>query len=161
MTNECPMTNDQAGRTSVRHRYACWNLVIGISSFIGHWSLVIGHSIGQPLLVALFLTSASTPALAAANYIYHEQSTRSALEDAGSNDCSGAQPYLDVFSPAHGQAYLLRFRVEYHSQTDRARVYYTTDGSAPSGSLGNASNTTQVIVADYSCTASDAGNTTD
>ena len=156
MTNQCQMTNDQVGRSSVC-RYPGWNLVIGTWSFIGHWSLVIGHC----FLVSLGLTFAPTRALAAANYIYHEQSTRSALEDAGSNDCSGAQPYLDVLSPAHGQAYLLRFRVEYHSQTDRARVYYTTDGSVPSGSLGNASNTTQVIVADYSCTASDAGNTTD
>src|SRR4051794_22185299 len=132
MTNECPMTNDQVWRSSIRDRHPVWNLVIGAWSFIGHWSLVIGHF----LLVSLFLTSASTPALAVANFIYHEQSTRSALEDAGSNDCAGAQPYLEILSPLSGQPCVLRFRVEYHSQTDQARVYYTTDGSVPSGSLG-------------------------
>src|SRR2546428_17714 len=35
MTKEFPMSNDQCGR--------CASLVIGIWSFIGHWSLVMGH----------------------------------------------------------------------------------------------------------------------
>src|SRR5438477_9203035 len=35
MTKEFPMSNDQCGR--------CRSLVIGIWSFIDHWSLVIGH----------------------------------------------------------------------------------------------------------------------
>jgi len=149
------MTNDQVWLSSARHLCPVWGLVIRVWSLFGHLSLVIGHL----FLISLLLTSASTSL--AANFIYHEQSTRSAIEDAGSNDCVGAQPYVEVLSPASGQPYSLRFRVEYHSQTDQARVYYTTDGSTPIGSLGNASNSTRVIVADYFCTASDAGNTTD
>src|SRR5882724_494486 len=48
MTNECSMTNDQ----SCNHQGApdrlkpglqTWELVIEAWSFIGHWSLVIGH----------------------------------------------------------------------------------------------------------------------
>ena len=45
MTNECPMTNDQARVSSGCDRHPSWNLVIGTWSFVGHWSLVVGHSV--------------------------------------------------------------------------------------------------------------------
>src|SRR5437868_3689672 len=42
MTSECPMTNDhRAGAPANGNRP--WSLDIGAWSFIGHWSLVIGH----------------------------------------------------------------------------------------------------------------------
>src|SRR2546426_7583209 len=85
----------------------------------GFSRLVIGHfSPAALILVIVLLALLPTSARAAANFVYHEQSTRSALEDSSSNDCVSAQPYVEVLSPTSGQAYGLRFRVEYHGQTD-------------------------------------------
>src|SRR6266567_3767853 len=57
-------------------------------------------------LVLLVFALAALPqrVQAAANFVYHEQSTRSALEDATSTDCSTAQPYLDLLAPSSTQA---------------------------------------------------------
>lgn len=91
-------------------------------------------------LVALLLTSS---AFAEANYVYHERTT--------SNPGCGGQ-YVDVLVPTSAQAVNIRFKVEYQNYTDRVRVYYTTDGSTPSGSFGTGSGTTLVIAATYNCT---------
>src|SRR5947207_4606342 len=146
MTNEYPMTNDQCPTRPNTGPRRLWTVVIGTWSFIGYWSLNIGHC------VLLFTMASPQRGLAAASFIYHERSTRSALEGASAPDCPDGQPYVEILSPALDQPAVLRFRIEYHLATDQARVYYTIDGTDPAGSLGNGSNSTRVAVADYSCT---------
>ncbi len=87
-----------------------------------------------------------TPALAraTANYVYHEQTTTSVGGACG--------PYLTRPAPAATQSYPLEFKIEYQFYTDNAFLYYTTDGTAPSGSHGTASGTSQAIAASYACT---------
>src|SRR5947209_6297758 len=106
-----------------------------------------GWSLARTVLCALLLMGFVYHGLAQANYVYHERTTRSVLEDVTTTDCVDLQPYVQVLSPASGQESVLRFRVEYHLQSDQARVYYTTDGSDPRGSLGNGFNSTRVITA--------------
>ena len=55
-------------------------------------------------------------------------------------------------NPSSAQSYLLRWKVEYQNFTTQLRVYYTTDGSTPSGSFGVGSGTTSVLVGNYQCT---------
>jgi uncharacterized repeat protein (TIGR01451 family) len=119
--------------------------------------------VARLIAVLLFSLALCAPgsALAAANYVYHEQTTRSALEDANATDCTNAQNYVEILAPFSDQAYVLRFRVEYHLYTDQARVYYTIDGSTPSGSLGVGVGTTRVLTADYVCTATETAVITD
>jgi hypothetical protein len=126
-------------------------------------------------LVCLYTATAS----AEANFVYHEQTnnfvaTPLCSPSGGTNtgcgryventDRSGS-PGFQVYQP---ETYILHFKVEFQFFTNQARVYYTTDGSNPCGSFGNvgnvtqpngtpcgASNTTQVAVANYSCTYDD------
>ena len=81
---------------------------------------------------------------ATANYVYHERT--------GNNPGCGANPYVDVLNPSSSQAVNFCIKVEYQFFTDNVRVYYTTDGSAPAGSFGAPSGTTQVAVGSFSCT---------
>jgi hypothetical protein len=113
--------------------------------------------------VALCLCSQS--ALATANYVYHEQTgnfTAAPTCPSGATDTacgryventdrSGAAGF-QIYSP---ESYSLHFKVEFQFFTNSLRVYYTTDGSNPSGSFGTPFGTTQVAVASYSCTYSD------
>ena len=81
---------------------------------------------------------------AAANFVYHERTN---------NNTGGiCGPYVTTLTPTSSQAYALQFKIEFQSFTDRARVYYTTDGTTPSGAFGVPSGTTQVLTAAYSCT---------
>jgi MYXO-CTERM domain-containing protein len=87
-----------------------------------------------------------TPAIAGAtaNYVYHEQTTSPTGGTCGN--------YLTTPAPGPSDAYPLEYRIEYQFFTDTTVVYYTTDGSAPSGAFGVPGGTTQVVAGTYSCT---------
>jgi hypothetical protein len=118
-------------------------------------------SVAACVLVCLCAQSA----LATANFVYHEQTANfvaaptcpSGATDSAcgryveNTDRSGAAGF-QIYSP---ESYTLRFKVEFQFFTNQLRVYYTTDGSNPSGSFGTPFGTTQVAVASYSCTYSD------
>ncbi|HEX8558477.1 MAG TPA: lamin tail domain-containing protein [Pyrinomonadaceae bacterium] len=107
----------------------------------------------------------SATATATANFVYHEQTANfvatptcpSGGTDAAcgryveNTDRSGAAGF-QIYSP---ETYSLHFKVEFQFFTNQARVYYTTDGSNPSGSFGTPFGTTQVATANYTCTYSD------
>jgi uncharacterized repeat protein (TIGR01451 family) len=96
------------------------------------------------ILTAIFSVALAPQAFGVANYVYHERT----VNDPG---CGGS-PYVTILNPSSAQAYNLRFKVEYQFFTDSLRVYYTTDGSAPSGSKGVPSGTTAVALGSYACT---------
>ncbi|WP_338874437.1 T9SS type A sorting domain-containing protein [Spirosoma sp. SC4-14] len=87
--------------------------------------------------------------VAEANYVYHEQT-----QNTITSGCS--QPFMSAATNAvyDNIAVTIGFKVEYQFYTDQVRVYYTTDGSTPSGAYGTGSGTTQVLVASYACTSS-------
>lgn len=122
----------------------------------------------KPLLsIAAFVLVclSSATASATANFVYHEQTANfvatPTCPSAGTDttcgryventDRSGAGGF-QIYSP---ETYSLHFKVEFQFFTNQARVYYTTDGTAPSGSFGTGSGTTQVATASYTCTYSD------
>ncbi|MCA1621376.1 MAG: chitobiase/beta-hexosaminidase C-terminal domain-containing protein, partial [Acidobacteria bacterium] len=108
---------------------------------------------------------ASADASATANFVYHEQTANfvatptcpSGGTDTAcgryveNTDRSGAAGF-QLYSP---ETYSLHFKVEFQFFTNQARVYYTTDGTDPSGSFGTPSGTTQVAAASFTCTYSD------
>ncbi|HEV2708344.1 MAG TPA: lamin tail domain-containing protein [Pyrinomonadaceae bacterium] len=107
----------------------------------------------------------SSNAFATANFVYHEQTANfvatptcpsggtdtSAGRYVENTDRSGAAGF-QIFSP---ETYTLHFKIEFQFFTNQLRVYYTTDGSNPSGSFGTPLGTTQVAVASYNSTYSD------
>src|SRR5439155_19689950 len=108
------------------------------------------------LSAAKFLTAMIAVALAphafgTANYVYHER-TLNDVTGGALGSCVSAQSYVPTLNPPAAAAYVLRFKVEYQFFTDSLRVYYTTDGSTPSGSKGVASGTASVAVGAYQCT---------
>src|SRR2546430_6669498 len=110
------------------------------------------------ILAALALTTRL--ALATANYVYHEQ-TGNDVTSGLASDCGGPQVYVPIAHPASSQSYFFRFKVEFQFDTDTLKIYYTTDGSNPSGSFGIPSGSTQVIDGAYQCTFSFGGNQID
>lgn len=117
------------------------------------------------LSASALLCLLSTSALATANYVYHEQTSNfvatptcpSGATDTScgryveNTDRSGAAGF-QIYSP---EAYTLHTKIEFQFFTNQVRVYYTTDGSTPSGSFGTPFGTTQVATASYTCTYSD------
>src|SRR3712207_4196193 len=112
-------------------------------------------------LVCLFTATAN----ATANFVYHEQTNNfvatptcpsggtdtSCGRYVENTDRSGAAGY-QVYAP---ETYSLHFKVEFQFFTNQVRVYYTTDGSNPSGSFGTPFGTTQVAAASYTWVYSD------
>lgn len=108
---------------------------------------------------------------ATANFVYHEQTNNfvaTPVDDPGggcggggtdttcgryveNTDRSGA-PGFQIYAP---ETYNLHFKVEFQFFTNQVRVYYTTDGTTPSGSFGTGFGTTQVATASYTCVYSD------
>ena len=82
---------------------------------------------------------------AEANYIYHTRDMNDPMPG-----CNGT-PYVSDFSPTVGELCTLAFKVEYQFYTNTAAIYYTTDGSNPSGAFGTGSGTTQVVLANFEC----------
>jgi hypothetical protein len=100
----------------------------------------------RSLGAALSILLAAESALAAANRVHHEQST---IVLTGGT-CGF---YLDRLIPNDTQAYPLRFKIEFAGDTVQQRVYYTTDGSSPTGAFGIGTGTTHVLnVAQPPCT---------
>ncbi|HEX6185241.1 MAG TPA: lamin tail domain-containing protein [Pyrinomonadaceae bacterium] len=118
-------------------------------------------SFAAAVIVCLNATTAS----ATANFVYHEQTANFVATPtcpSGGTDTSCGR-YVEntdrsgslgfqIYSP---ETYTLHFKVEFQFFTNQARVYYTTDGSTPSGSFGTPFGTTQVATASYTCTYSD------
>jgi hypothetical protein len=95
-------------------------------------------------IMAMVLCGFASRASAVANYVYH---------DAATADIGGTcGTYRDNLAPGPGDAVTVRFKVEYQGSTNRVRLYYTTDGSAPSGAYGVASGATTAVTAAYVCT---------
>ena len=125
-----------------------------------------------PLAAFALVCLLSATASATANYVHHEQTNNfvaTPTDDPGggcggtgtdtscgryveNTDRSGSDGF-QIYSP---ETYSLRFKVEFHFFTDSANVYYTTDGSDPSGSLGTPFGTTKVATASYTCEFSDS-----
>ena len=118
-----------------------------------------------PLAAFALVCLCTATASATANFVYHEQTSNfvatptcpSGGTDTAcgryveNNDRSGS-PGFQIYAP---ETYSLHFKVEFQFFTNQARVYYTTDGSNPSGSFGTPFGTTQVATATYTCTYSD------
>ena len=106
-------------------------------------------SIGAIIVIALVLT-VSLRVFGTANYVYHEKTENFV------NGSSGTKYF--VTSGGHGttpwstDTVSVNFKVEYQNYTNQVRLYYTTDGSTPSGSFGTASGTTTVLTCSYSST---------
>ncbi len=100
----------------------------------------------KPLALVLAALALLTPAFASAtaNYVYHEQTTNIVGGTCGT--------YVTHLTPTSAQTYPLELKIEYQFYTDNAVVYYTTDGSTPSGAMGVASGTTATVPASYTCT---------
>ena len=127
-------------------------------------------SIVIPLL-SIFCLSAERVG-ATANFVYHEQTNNfvaaPTCPSSGTDTACGryvenidrdAAAGFQVYST---ETYTLHFKVEFPFYTNQVRVYYTTDGSRPCGAFGGPdgrscliSNTTQFVVANYTCTYQD------
>src|SRR6266446_4723840 len=92
-------------------------------------------------ITALFGFNKQT--FAEANYVYHEATT---------NNPGCGPNYRSVQTPNSSQTLTVAWKVEFQFYTDNVRLYYTTDGSNPSGAFGTGSGTTQVITGSYNCT---------
>jgi hypothetical protein len=97
---------------------------------------------------AILLLLGLQSARATPNYVYHEQTSNVVLP-------CGAGVYMAPLKPLGNQAVTIRYKVEYEYWWNQAAVYYTTDGSAPSGAFGVGAGTTQVLAAAWDC--KDAG----
>jgi hypothetical protein len=82
---------------------------------------------------------------AEANYVYHTRDMNDPMPG-----CNGT-PYVSDYTPTTGQLCTLAFKVEYQFYTNTAAIYYTTDGSNPSGAFGVGTGTTQVAMANFEC----------
>lgn len=100
------------------------------------------------VLWSIFVLTGMMPLqlLAEANYVYHTRDMGDPMP--GCNQT----PYVSNYTPSLGSAVTLAFKVEYQFYTNTAALYYTTDGSNPSGAFGVPSGTTQVVMANFDCT---------
>ena len=118
-----------------------------------------------PLAAFALVCLTSATASATANFVYHEQTANfvatptcpsggtdtSCGRYVENTDRSGALGF-QIYTP---ETYSLHYKVEFQFFTNQARVYYTTDGTTPTGSFGTPFGTTQVATASYTCTYSD------
>ncbi|MEP6614967.1 MAG: hypothetical protein ABJA57_00240 [Ginsengibacter sp.] len=94
------------------------------------------------LAVLLTFQSFST-----ANFIYHEHTMNTVGGSCG--------VFVSNLSPTSADAVVIQFAIDYQGFTNRARIYYTTDGTIPTGDHGTGFGTTQVLTAAYVCTYTD------
>jgi hypothetical protein len=83
-------------------------------------------------LLILFLSGHSE-----ANYVYHEASTNTIGLT--------ALQFRDRMVPNRTQSVKIGFKIEWEGYWNQARIYYTTDGTNPSGAFGVGAGTTQVL----------------
>ncbi len=74
---------------------------------------------------------------AEADYVYHEATTNTI-------GLTSLQ-FRDVMTPNRTQSVKIGFKIEFQFYWNQARIYYTTDGSNPSGAFGVGNGTTQVV----------------
>lgn len=74
---------------------------------------------------------------AEADYVYHEATTNTI----GLTSLR----FRDVLTPDRTQTVRIGFKIEFQFYWNQARIYYTTDGSNPSGAFGVGNGTTQVV----------------
>jgi len=72
-----------------------------------------------------------------ADYVYHEATTNTI----GLTSLR----FRNILTPDRTQAVRIGFKIEFQFYWNQARIYYTTDGSNPSGAFGVGSGTTQVV----------------
>jgi hypothetical protein len=101
-------------------------------------------------LTLALLTMGTTLAMAEANYVYHEATT------APVNGVSGTT-FRSLMQPNSAQTMTIGFKSEFQYYTNQAWLYYTNDGSTPSGAFGTGSGTTQVVAASFVGTFGGAG----
>jgi len=94
------------------------------------------------ILCLITFLGASADLFAEANYVYHEQTT--ANPGCGPN-------YMSTTTPNNAASVQLAWKVEYQFYTTNTVVYYTTDGTNPSGAFGVGTGTTQVLTGSYNC----------
>jgi hypothetical protein len=82
-----------------------------------------------------------------ANFVVHEHTTNSVGGACGN--------YVSNLNPTSAQTVTIQFAIDYATFTNRAKVYYTTDGTTPNGNHGIPSGTTQVLTAAYVCQYTD------
>ena len=105
------------------------------------------------LVCWLTIAFATPSALATANYVYHEQTMNLTGGTCGN--------YLDTPAPDSTDTYPLRVKIEYQFYTTNVSVYYTADGTMPSGTYGTPVGNSTVVPGVYSCTFAFAGQTID
>jgi len=74
---------------------------------------------------------------AEADYVYHEATTNTI-------GLTSLQ-FRDIMTPNRTQSVKIGFKIEFQFYWNQARIYYTTDGSNPSGAFGVGNGTTQVV----------------
>jgi hypothetical protein len=112
-----------------------------------------GHKMKQNLLVLFFTVSQLLSVTSGQNYlVYHERST-------SSTGC-GTVNYLNHIQPAPSDSVSISFKVSSQLNAGQAVVYYTTDGSNPSGTLGQPTGTTQVVAGVFGCGSNNYINVT-
>lgn len=79
-------------------------------------------------------------------YLVHQSSVTTV-----SNPCSGSGSYWNI-TPTVGSALVLQWNIENKLSWTNTGIYYTTDGSTPSGSRGVGFGTTQFIAGSWICT---------
>ncbi len=96
-------------------------------------------------VVSFFLGGAllASSSFGEANYVYHERS----VNVPGCNSI----PYVDKLTPTSSEAVQVAFKIEYQNYWNQARIYYTVNGSAPSGAFGTGNGGTAVVSANYQC----------
>jgi hypothetical protein len=96
-----------------------------------------------------------TPALAmaTADFVYFEQTSNPV--------CTGCDPFVASLTVDPAQTYALHYKIGYQTYTNQVGVYYTTDGTAPAGSYGTPSGTSQFGQPSYAYTYVDTGGTVD
>jgi hypothetical protein len=116
------------------------NRTSGLNPFKGGFSF---RNLSLLLVTAVFMLS-SASVFAEANYVYHERTN--------DNPGCGANAYVNDLNPTSSEPVVLAWKVEYQFYTTNSWVYYTTDGSNPTGAFGVGSGTTQVVSGSYNCT---------
>lgn len=92
---------------------------------------------------------------ATADYVYHSGGT-DAIKTMNGNSQSGCPySYLQFTSSGASRSAIVRWKIQYVDYTTNSWLYYTTDGSTPSGSSGAGSGTTQVQSGSYFCRFTD------
>jgi hypothetical protein len=93
------------------------------------------------IITSLFFLLSFLNAFSEADYVYHEATTNTI-------GLTSLQ-FRDVITPNRTQSVKIGFKIEFQFYWNQARIYYTTDGSNPSGAFGVGNGTTQVVNATF------------